>query len=67
MATKAANTAEVNESREDSADTVLVDSLQAAVKKLFARGKERGYVTTDELNAALPPAATISAATASAA
>ena len=55
MATKAANTAEVNESREDSADTVLVDSLQAAVKKLFARGKERGYVTTDELNAALPP------------
>ena len=33
---------------------VLLDTLTAAVKKLIARGRERGYVTYDELNAALP-------------
>ena len=29
--------------------------MALAVKKMIARGKERGYVTYDELNAALPP------------
>ena len=29
--------------------------MGAAVKKMVAKGKERGYVTYDELNAALPP------------
>src|SRR5204863_8304737 len=33
----------------------LLDSVAAAIKKMLARGKERGYVTYDELNAALPP------------
>ncbi|MCH7889798.1 MAG: hypothetical protein IIA00_11065 [Proteobacteria bacterium] len=37
------------------ADSPLLDSATAATKKLLARGKERGYVTYDELNAALPP------------
>jgi len=32
----------------------LIDTVNAAVKKLLAQGKERGYVTYDELNAALP-------------
>ena len=55
MASKAASTAEVPEVREDGAEAPLLDSLAAAIKKMVARGKERGYVTYDELNAALPP------------
>ncbi len=43
------------ESGEESTDSPLLDSATATVKKLLARGKERGYVTYDELNAALPP------------
>src|SRR5579872_3860048 len=31
-----------------------MDGFSAAVKKMVARGKERGYITYDELNAALP-------------
>ena len=55
MASKAANTAEVAETREEAAEAPLLDSVAAAIKKMLARGKERGYVTYDELNAALPP------------
>jgi RNA polymerase primary sigma factor len=54
MASKAANTAEAPEAREEAAETSLLDTITAAVKKMVARGKERGYVTYDELNAALP-------------
>src|ERR1700732_776701 len=54
MASKAANTAEVTETREEAAEAPLLDTLAAAIKKMLARGKERGYVTWDELNAALP-------------
>jgi RNA polymerase primary sigma factor len=54
MASKAANTAEVTETREEAADAPLLDTLAAAIKKILARGKERGYLTYDELNAALP-------------
>src|SRR5207253_5920105 len=54
MASKAANTAEVTETREEAAEAPLLDTLAAAVKKMLARGKERGYLTYDELNAALP-------------
>src|SRR3546814_12778993 len=32
-----------------------MDSRSAAVKKMNAKAKERGYVTYDELNAVLPP------------
>ena len=42
------------EAREEVVEGVLLDIQSAAVKKLIARGKERGYVTVDELNAALP-------------
>ncbi|MDY0241812.1 MAG: RNA polymerase sigma factor RpoD [Rhodospirillaceae bacterium] len=55
MASKATNTADVSESQEEHLDGPLLDNLGIAVKKMVARGKERGYVTYDELNAALPP------------
>ena len=54
MASKVAGGTETVESRDDVVEGVLLDTLTAAVKKLIARGKERGYVTYDELNAALP-------------
>jgi RNA polymerase primary sigma factor len=54
MATKAANTAEVGETRDEAAEGLIVDTMAQAVRKMVARGKERGYVTYDELNAALP-------------
>jgi RNA polymerase primary sigma factor len=56
MASKAAaaNTAEAPEAREEAAEAPLLDSVVAAIKKMVARGKERGYVTYDDLNAALP-------------
>ncbi|WP_029014295.1 RNA polymerase sigma factor RpoD [Niveispirillum irakense] len=55
MATKAAQTTEVSDQREEEANGPLMDGMAIAVKKMIARGKERGYVTYDELNAALPP------------
>ncbi|CAA7622887.1 RNA polymerase sigma factor RpoD [Magnetospirillum sp. SS-4] len=55
MATKSTNTAEASETQEEGMDGPLLDTLGVAVKKMVARGKERGYVTYDELNAAMPP------------
>ncbi|MGE5548564.1 MAG: RNA polymerase sigma factor region1.1 domain-containing protein, partial [Solirubrobacterales bacterium] len=55
MATKSQNTAEVSESQDENLDGPLLDALGVAVKKMVARGRERGYVTYDELNSALPP------------
>src|SRR6185437_7357174 len=55
MATKAANTAEATDTREEAEEGPLLDAIAATIKKMVARGKERGYVTYDELNAALPP------------
>ncbi|GAA0579128.1 RNA polymerase sigma factor RpoD [Caenispirillum bisanense] len=55
MATKTANAAETTETPEENTDGPLLDTINAAVKKLMAKGKERGYVTYDELNNALPP------------
>ena len=40
---------------EQDAETNLLDVQTASVKRLIARGKERGYITFDELNAILPP------------
>jgi RNA polymerase primary sigma factor len=36
-------------------EATLLDVQSAAVKRLIVRGKERGYITFDELNAVLPP------------
>src|SRR6476661_932044 len=57
MATKTATVSqtEANDAREDGPDAPLLDTLGAELKKLVQKGKERGYVTYDELNAALPP------------
>src|SRR5579859_6601389 len=55
MASKVSNTAEVSDAQEEPLDGPLLDTLGVAVKKLVARGKERGYITYDELNTAMPP------------
>src|SRR5947209_4211419 len=54
MASKAATAADTAETREDAAESPLLDTIAIAIKKMVARGKERGYLTYDELNAALP-------------
>ncbi|GLQ06280.1 RNA polymerase sigma factor RpoD [Sneathiella chinensis] len=54
MAMKSAEAAEVNDQREDAPDSPLIDASQAAVKKMLAKAKEKGFVTFDELNAVLP-------------
>src|SRR3954451_9467227 len=51
---KTATASETAETREEAAETPLLDTVAAAIKKMLARGKERGYLTYDELNAALP-------------
>ncbi len=55
MATKPAKQGETTERSEETTDGPILDSLTASVRKMITRGKERGYVTYDELNKALPP------------
>ncbi|MEO5337769.1 MAG: RNA polymerase sigma factor RpoD [Magnetospirillum sp. WYHS-4] len=56
MATKATKAAtEPKDTQGETADSPLLDTLGAGIKKMIARGRERGYVTYDELNATLPP------------
>ncbi|HYL49167.1 MAG TPA: RNA polymerase sigma factor RpoD, partial [Stellaceae bacterium] len=55
MASKTNSTSETPEAREEAADAPLLDTVSAAIKKMVAKGKDRGYVTYDEINAALPP------------
>jgi RNA polymerase primary sigma factor len=56
MATKAAvKPAENAEQQSDAPDAPLIDSTSSAIKKLLQKGKERGFVTYDELNSILPP------------
>ena len=56
MATKAAvKPAEPAEQPADAPDSPLIDSTSSAIKKLLQKGKERGFVTYDELNSILPP------------
>jgi len=40
---------------EQDVESTLLDVQTVAVKRLIARGKERGYITFDELNTILPP------------
>jgi RNA polymerase primary sigma factor len=51
MATKDVDDVTATESEAD----VGLDLSQAAIKKMIADAKERGYITYDQLNAALPP------------
>ncbi|WP_339857113.1 RNA polymerase sigma factor RpoD [uncultured Nisaea sp.] len=43
-----------NRDREENADGPLIDTVNQTVKNLIKKGKERGYLTYDEVNAALP-------------
>jgi RNA polymerase primary sigma factor len=53
MATKQAAAPETA-APESEAEANVLDTQSAAVKRLIAKGKERGYITFDELNAVLP-------------
>ena len=53
MATKPADV-DTDDDAEDGVDDPLLDTINAAIKKMIARGKERGYVTVDEISDALP-------------
>ncbi len=45
-----------DETKQDGADgDVMLDMSQAAVKKMIAEARERGYITYDQLNQVLPP------------
>ena len=55
MTNKVTTGAEIAQPQEETSDSPLLDSLGAGIKKMIARGKERGFITYDELNAALPP------------
>jgi RNA polymerase primary sigma factor len=55
MTTKGNTNTRSETAREDGGDAPVIDSLEVAVKKMVALGKERGHVTYDELNALLPP------------
>jgi RNA polymerase primary sigma factor len=59
MATKPSVPADAATAEQDS-DTTLLDVQSAAVKRLIAKGKERGYITFDELNVVLSPEQTSS-------
>jgi len=55
MTDKETEAEDITPAQDETSDSPLLDTLGAAVKKMIARGKERGYVTYDELNTALPP------------
>ncbi|MBK8906762.1 MAG: RNA polymerase sigma factor RpoD [Rhodospirillales bacterium] len=55
MSKQTTTAVEATDSQEDTADSPLLDSLGTNIKKMVGRGKERGFVTYDELNEALPP------------
>jgi RNA polymerase primary sigma factor len=54
MAVKSSEASEQIENTEDSTDSPLIDSSEQSVKKMIAQAKERGFITYDELNKALP-------------
>ncbi|MFY9287534.1 MAG: RNA polymerase sigma factor RpoD [Alphaproteobacteria bacterium] len=39
---------------EDKSEAPIIENAVEAIKKMIKKGKERGYVTIDEINAALP-------------
>ncbi|MDX2102548.1 MAG: RNA polymerase sigma factor RpoD [Alphaproteobacteria bacterium] len=55
MAQKATAATEDSAAQEEALESSLMDNVAAAIKKLIAKGKERGHITYDELNAVLPP------------
>ncbi len=55
MATATTKTEEQETQAPETADSPVLDLLDAAVKRLIKTAKARGYVTYDELNEVLPP------------
>src|SRR5258706_5841130 len=55
MATATTKTEEQETQAPETADSPVLDLLDAAVKRLIKTAKARGYVTYDELNEFLPP------------
>ena len=53
MASKA-EASEATETTEEQADGPVLEDAHSAVKKLLQKGKERGFISIDELNEALP-------------
>ena len=54
MALKTATAREETEGQAAAADGPLMDGMASAVKKMLARGKERGYLTYDDINSVMP-------------
>jgi RNA polymerase primary sigma factor len=54
MASKAKKQAEPDQNTPEAAEAASLDAAQQTIKTLMKLGKERGFVTHDELNAALP-------------
>lgn len=54
MKTATKTTRTENDSTETDNEASILDTQSAGVKRLIAKGKERGYITFDELNAVLP-------------
>ena len=46
--------AEGQKADEDKTEAPIIETAAEAIKKMIKKGKERGYVTVDEINAALP-------------
>ncbi len=49
-----ASEAEDIKAEDEKAEAPLIDMVADAIKKMIKKGKERGYVTIDEINAVLP-------------
>ena len=54
MATKAKKQADTDQTARDASEAASLDAAQQTIKALLKLGKDRGFVTHDELNAALP-------------
>jgi RNA polymerase primary sigma factor len=54
MATKVKKQADNDQTTQDASEAASIDAAQQTIKALLKLGKDRGFVTHDELNAALP-------------
>jgi RNA polymerase primary sigma factor len=52
--TAAEKKSDAEDSNDDASEQRIFDITQSTVKKMISKAKERGYITYDELNAALP-------------
>ena len=50
----ALDTDDSSKTEEDKTEAPIIETAAEAIKKMIKKGKDRGYVTIDEINAALP-------------